>query len=289
MNSKFEKFSESDCLNFLKENNIRTSGYGKSKVSGISYSRKLSSEIEWVEGSIKNYFDPESIKYYTILSILGNPWQKNWNLNADEIPFTLLLTELERFLELCISKFDYNPAYIEWTWDNFNFYLLKIKLLNEYPGRRLLISSDSFRLNESGINETNIVELNNKVQDILISIDKEISNNNEPLYIECENKYFINLDLFYSIFLYLGLSGKKLNSLNREFPVLQLSFLTYLYKTSIRKSFKVKIESLQKKEQDKFKINFLKVLKYLITHEKIIPEIDLKNKELKFSGSLITD
>ncbi|HRE41282.1 MAG TPA: hypothetical protein PLG90_08095 [Ignavibacteria bacterium] len=288
MKPKFEKFSEDELLIFANENGIKTHGYDKEVVSGISYVRKLSSEIKWIDGSIENLSKPNSAKNYSILSKLGNPWQTNWNLNAEEIPFTLIITELQYFLELCISKFNFSPAYIEWTWDRNNFYLLKIKLFPEYNFKRLLIPTNSFKLTETEIDKSNIALLNSKANEVLNEIDENISIFNEPLYINYNNNYFINFDLFYSIIFFLGIKCKSLTLLNNKFPVIKFKLTSFLLKTNLRNSFNKKLNTCIKTERDNFKLNFLNLIKFIVSNGENNQRYDLKKIEVILSDSEIS-
>ncbi|MBE2256666.1 MAG: hypothetical protein IAE65_10745 [Ignavibacteria bacterium] len=268
----------------FKDTNVKTGIPSNIKISGIAFVRKSGCEIKWTEGLPEKLINPGDKLYCSILSNLGYQWQKNWNLNAEEIPFTLILSELNYFLESCISKFNYEPAYIEWVWDEVNFYLINIKPDNDYSFRRLLANTDLFNFFDSDKIKINSNEINNTAKEILTQTDKTLLSYNEPLLVLHDEKVFLNLDFFYVILNHYGLTGKNLNFFDNSLPVLKFKLIKYLSGINKRRLAIKKIEKLKSETKDKFSLNFLEFLKILISGKELSPP-DKTNKNIFFAES----
>lgn len=274
-----EKFIEK-----FKNTNIKTGISSNIKISGIAYVRKSGSEIKWTEGIPENLSNPSNKFYYSILSNLGYQWQKNWNLNAEEIPFTLILSELNYFLENCISKFNYEPSFIEWVWDEVNFYLINIKPDNDYSFRRLLADANLFNFFDTDKINLNTNEINKTAKEILTQTDKKLLSYNEPLLVLSQEKVFLNLDFFYVILNHYGLTGKNLNNVDNSFPVLKFKLIKYFSGINNRRLAIKKIEKLKSDAKDKFSLNFLEFLKIIISG-KDLTTYEPSDKKIFFAES----
>ncbi len=178
--------------------------YGKEfLVKGKSYTRTLSSDIEWEEPGINNSDKKKSSR--SIISSLGWQWEKHWNVYTEAAPFGLMLSMLNEFLIECIRIFHYRPMYIEWAWDGEEY-----SLTNIYP-------ADDYRFLRAVGNEIES-EVGNDIWNILSLLDRNIMRLNEPYLIQNRNSH-LNLDALYACANELGIRRKFVESFETKFDL----------------------------------------------------------------------
>ena len=167
----------------------------KLSVRGTAFVRKISCEVEWEE---TNRETGELKKYSSVISSLGWQWERHWNVYTEEAPFGLMLSQLFDFLRSCIACNSYFHSYIEWGWDETEFYLISIKPAGDHRWHRCLYGKYS---------ASEPVRINSRVDGIVAGWSKDLVEDKEKLFVKYEDAYRLNCDYICAKRFELGIGG----------------------------------------------------------------------------------
>ena len=217
------------------------------RVSGDAYVRKLSYEVSWVHGSLEDFKHDSHPKFRSVVSPLGWQWQKNWNLNAEDTPFILLLSELVTFLKECLKGANYEHSYIEWKWDGKDFFLQSISPApQDYKWLRYISSAGieaalPERMNK--LTEHILRKTSPKISQIFSLWDSAVDEENEPYLVVYEDSFYANTDLIFSRIKNLGISSKQYSeTLGNEAPYIKSKLARFIKNFPVR----IKMNSVSK-------------------------------------------
>jgi pimeloyl-ACP methyl ester carboxylesterase len=185
------------------------------EVSGVAFVRNISCEIEWVQGHLSGLVSGEVKPFRSVISKMKGEWERGWNKNMDEAPFTVMLDELVKFLKSCIEKFHYQHSDIEWAWDGDKFYLLQIRPVTVYNWHRFVTSANLDEIlpkKVSKLMDHAQRKAANSISRVYALWDGHVIEDNEPFTSIYDDASYINCDLFLSRFKDWGLPSKLFSS-----------------------------------------------------------------------------
>lgn len=176
------------------------------KVSGVAFVRKISMEVDWVEGHLEALVNGKVEPERVILTKMGKDWKAGdpGKLRLAGVDPGALVT----FLQTVIQAFHYHPSDVEWAWDGKQFWLFQIRPVSAYTWRRCLTSANLDEIlprQVSGLMEQAQRRASLSIGRIYGLWDSRVLSDHEPFSVVWQDASYINSDLFLARFRDWGL------------------------------------------------------------------------------------
>lgn len=178
------------------------------RVSGIAFVRRMSAEIEWVDGHLEGLADGRVEPRRAVLSTVGAAWR----VGRFEAAHGLTEKALWHFLQEVLHVFHYVHGDIEWAWDGRRLWLLQYRPVTGYGWRRHLSSANIAEILPS--QPSRLIEYAQRraatsAAAVQARWDPAVLELNEPFLSTFEDATYFNNDAFISRLSAWGVSSRR--------------------------------------------------------------------------------